>query len=326
MDSVVDAKAYQRAINRLEAGASFCGCGRFLRSIDEIGRQEIYAHFESERLNRKYNDILKIYYTEGGENWNQTLFLYFFSYLGDPKNKRNYMRVAKRVSYNALLKERNNPMRVEALLLGASGLLKDYGDDLYTLSLKREAEYLMRKYSITPLNSKDWNLFRINPVNNPVLRLAQAASLFTHNELLLDKVLGCRCIEDIEDIFSVEASEYWLTHYVPAKISSSEVKRLGRDKCNILGINVVVMIQYAYGCYTSSDMLVERAQNLIQDLNPEFNRLVNRWRTYGIIPKTAFESQALIQLSNEYCAERRCRDCYVGARAMRDFSWLDYDE
>ncbi|MFI3285613.1 MAG: DUF2851 family protein [Rikenellaceae bacterium] len=321
-----EAKEKKRAINRLEAGASFCGCGRYLKSIGEINRQEIYSHFESERLERKYNDILKIYYTEAGENWNQTLYIYFFSYIGDPKNKEVYKKLAKIVSYNAILRERSNPTRVEALLLGASGLLKDYGDDNYTLHIKKEAEYLMRKYNITPLCSADWKLYRLNPLNSPVLRLAQAASLFIRHELLLDKVLACRCIDDVEEVFSVEASEYWLTHYVPTKISSSEVKRIGRDKCNILGINVVVMVQYAYGSYTASDTLVDRAHNLIQDLNPEYNSIITRWRNYGITPKTAFESQALLQLANEYCAGRRCSECYVGARAMRDFSWLDYDD
>ncbi|MFI3333204.1 MAG: DUF2851 family protein [Rikenellaceae bacterium] len=324
--SGVETKERQRAINRLEAGASYCGCGRYLRYIDEIGRQEIYAHYEFERLERKYNDILKIYYTEAGENWNQTLYIYLFSYIGDPANKKIYKHLAKMVSYNSILRERSNPMRVEALLLGASGLLKDYGDDLYTLTIKREAEYLMRKYNITPLSSRDWNLYRVKPINHPVLRLAQIATLFVHNELLLDKVLACRCIEDIEEIFSVVASDYWSTHYIPSKVSDVEVKRLGREKCNILGINVVVMIQYAYGSYTSSDKLIDQAQNLIQDLKPEYNMIVNRWRNYGITPKTAFESQALIQIANEHCAPRKCRECYLGARAIEDFSWLDQEE
>ncbi len=322
----VDTAEDQRALNRLEAGASVCGCGRFLRYIDEIARQEIYAHYEFERLERKFNDILKIYYTEAGENWNQTLYIYLFSYIGDPRNKKNYKHLSKMVSYNAILRERSNPMRVEALLLGASGLLKDYGDDHYTLTIKREAEYLMRKYNIIPLSSSDWNLHRVQPFNHPVLRLAQVASIFVRHELLFDKVLSCRCIEDIEELFSVEASDYWHTHYVPSKQSSPEIKRLGREKCNILGINLVVMIQYAYGSYTSSDKLVDQAQNLIQDLKPEYNWIVNGWRKYGITPKTAFEGQALIQLASEYCQKQRCRECYVGTRAVRDFGWLDQEE
>ncbi len=319
-------KQEQRAYKKLLSGSSYCGCGRYLKTIDEISRQEIYTHFEFERLRDKHEDIIKYYRNEARENWNQTLFAYFFKYVGDKRNKEAYMTLAKRVGYNAILRERLNPMRVEALLLGASGLLKDYNDDLYTLSIKREAEYLMRKYEITPLPSSVWKIQKQYPQNHPALRLAQAATLFTRHELFLDKILACRCVEDIEEIFMVEASDYWTTHYVPSKISDREVKRLGSIKCNILGINVVVMIQFAYGSYTMDDNLVDRAQNLIQDLKAESNKYINCWRDYGIRPKTAFEGQALIQISEKYCSEARCKECYIGERAIKNMNWLDEEE
>ncbi|MFI3323369.1 MAG: DUF2851 family protein [Rikenellaceae bacterium] len=319
-------KQDSRAYNRLLAGSSYYGCGRYLKWIKEIERQEVYSYFEFERLESKYHDIMEYYRTEAGENWNQTIFGYFFKYLGDPRNKHAYMSLAKRIGYNSILRERSNPMRVEALLLGASGLLKDYGDDLYTLTIKREAEYLMRKYDITPLNASDWNLGRVHPKNNPVLRLAQAATLFTRNDLLLDKILACRCPADIEEIFLVEASEYWTTHYVPSRVSVNEVKRLGYDKCNILGINLVVMLQFAYGSYLSNDLLIDQAQNLIQDLKPEKNYIVDGWRKFGLRPKTAFEGQALIQIGAEYCARSRCKECYLGARAVKNLAWLEFKE
>ncbi len=319
-------KMEQRAYKKLLVGSSYYGCGRYLKSRNEIERQEIYTHFEFERLSDKYKDIIDFYHGEARENWNQTLFSYFFKYVGDKRNKEAYMTLAKRVGYNAILRERLDPLRVEALLLGASGLLKDYNDDLYTLSIKREAEYLMRKYEITPLSSRAWKIQKQFPQNHPVLRLAQAATLFTKHELFLDKILACRCLEDIEEIFMVEASDYWTTHYVPSKVTPSEVKRLGGMKCNILGINLVVMIQFAYGSYTMNDDLVDQAQNLIQDLKAESNIFINCWRDYGIRPKTAFEGQALIQISEKYCSEARCRECYIGARAIKDMSWIDDDD
>ncbi|MFI3316823.1 MAG: DUF2851 family protein [Rikenellaceae bacterium] len=320
-------KVDKRALNRLIAGSPYLGCGRYLKSIEEIHRQEIYSHYEFERLDGKYQAIMDLYRNQAGTNWNQTLFNYFFKYLGDKANCEAYMLLANRVGYNAILRERLNPLRLEALLLGASGLLKDYREDPYTEALRTEAEYLMRKYNITPLSSKSWILRRHMPLNNPVLRLAQAATLFSQNELLFDKVIACRCLEDIEDIFMVEASDYWTDHYVPSKVSDkSDVKRLGSSKCNILGINLVVMLQYAYGAYLSDDALIEQAHNLLQDLKPEENRYTKAWRKYGIRPKSAFESQALIQIAEKHCAQSNCKGCYLGARAMEDFSWLDTEE
>ncbi len=316
----------QRAYKRLLAGSSYCGCGRYLKYINELNRQDIYSHYEFERLQSKYNDIADFYKNEAEQNWNQTLFAYLFKYLGDKQNQKAYLTLAKRVSYNTILKERLNPLHIEALLLGASGLLKEYNDDLYTLEIKREAEYMMRKHKITPLKSSDWRLSKQRPQNNPVLRLAQIATLFTKYDLFFDKILECRCAEDIEEIFMVEASSYWTSHYIPSRVSADEVKRIGSEKCNILGINVVVMLQYAYGSYTLNDNLIDQAQNLIQDLKPESNRYINQWRKFGIRPKSAFEGQALIQLGEKYCQEARCRECYLGARAVRDLSWLSEEE
>ncbi len=316
-------KDNKSAIHRIKKRARYFICGRYLASLDEINRQEIYIHFETERLERKYNDVKQCYLTEAGESWHQTLFSYFFQYLGDPVNKKLYKRVAQLVGYNAVLRERATPKVLEALLLGASGLLKDYHEDHYTIELKHNAEHMMHKYNITPLSSRDWNLHKVQPKNHPVLRLAQAAAFFARYELFFDLLIDCRCIQDVEALFSVEASEYWTTHYVPAQFSSKSVKRLGSDKCNILGINLVVMIQYAYGTYTSDEVLLERAQNLIEDLKPETNWIVNRWRNYGIKVTSAFESQALIQIGSEYCTKDRCADCLLGARACENLDWLD---
>ncbi len=312
----------KRALNRLMAGAPSYGCGSYLRQIGELHRWEIYTHLEYERLNRKYQDIKRLY-AETGQNWNQTLFMQFFQVLGDDKNKRTFRKLAERVSYNNILRERNNLMRVEALLLGASGLLESYYDDHYTLDLKREASYLMRKYNIEPLKASDWVVSRNRPKNHPIIRIAQAAILFSKYDLLLDKVLACKCYTDVEHIFGVEASEYWTTHHIPAKQSDEDVKRIGFVKCNSIAINLVVMIQYAYSHYTLNEELRDQAQNLLEDLDAESNRYITKWKSHGIKPKSAFETQALIQLSTEYCELCNCATCYVGDRASRDLSWLD---
>ncbi len=310
-------------IERLIKGAPYCICGRYLHSIPGVELQSIYNHFEYERLETKYREIQGTYYNEADENWNQTLFIHIFQSLGDMQNKQVYRRLAQSVGYNSLLRLSDKPAEMEALLIGASGLLQDYAEDDYTKRLQKDAEYLLHKFQIKPLSRRDWNLYRINPHNHPVLRLSQAVKLFLRNGFFLDKVLACCTLEDIENLFMVEASEYWTTHYTPKNISPAEVKRIGRQKCNIIGINFVVMLQYAYGSYVGDDAIVERSHNLLQDLKPELNFYTKCWRDYGIRPQTAYEGQALLQIAREYCAKSRCRECRVGALAQRDMSWLD---
>ncbi len=309
-------------IDRLIKGAPYCICGRFLKSLTEVERQSIYNHYEYERLSAKYNEIMKTYYGDAVQNWNQVLFIHLFQSLGDVRNKQVYRSLARAVGYNAVLREHDSLEHLEALLLGTSGLLQEFSNDSYIISMKREAEYQLKKFNIKPLVRRDWNLSRINPCNHPVLRLSQAAALFLHNDFFLDKVLACTSLEDVENIFKVEASDYWTTHYTPRNATPASVKRIGSEKCNIIGINLVVMIQFAYGTYIGDDSLVERSHNLLQDLKAETNTFTRCWRDYGIRPQTAYEGQALLQIAREYCAKSRCRECYLGSMAQRDMSWL----
>ena len=42
------------------------------------------------------------------------------------------------------------------------------------------------------------------------------------------------------------------------------------------------------------------------------------WHDAGLTPRSAFESQALLQLATEYCAAKRCAECPVGRRILNN--------
>jgi hypothetical protein len=46
------------------------------------------------------------------------------------------------------------------------------------------------------------------------------------------------------------------------------------------------------------------------------NTITEEWKTAGIGPESAFYSQALIQLRNDYCKKRRCLDCRIGSKLI----------
>lgn len=60
------------------------------------------------------------------------------------------------------------------------------------------------------------------------------------------------------------------------------------------------------------DALQERAVELLEGIAPEHNTYTMPWIKLGIIPDNAFFSQALIQLSREYCEKKRCACCNIG--------------
>ena len=306
-------------LNRLQAGAGTYACGGYLAGLGSLQRSEICTALLFSRLERKMRmvDALR---EEASENWNQTFYLLYFRTLGDRRNQEAYLSLARRVPYKVVLRERLAPRAVEAMFFGASGLLTLYPHDAYTLDLARDFEYLAAKYDIEPLDAGVWELDEIRPANHPVLRLAQAAEFFIQDEFVMERAMSCRTEEDIRRLFCIEASDYWRTHHIPGIASDEHPKRLGAFKANIIGINLVSVLQFAYGSYTGSERLRDSALTLLERLPAEDNRYMRAWQAAGVRPRNAFESQALLQLATEYCAARRCAECPVGRRIAKSLA------
>lgn len=306
-------------LNRLEAGAEAYACGGWLAGQTALQRSEIYTALLFDRLQRKIHTVEALH-READENWNQTFYLMYFRTLGDRQNQEAYLTLARRVPYAVVLRERLVPHAVEAMLFSASGLLELYRHDTYTLDLRRNAEYLSAKYNIEPMEAGDWQLSDIRPANHPVLRLAQAAEFFTQDEFVMDRTMSCRTEGDIRQLFCIEASSYWRTHHIPGAESDESPKRIGTFKANIIGINLVAVLQFAYGSYTGREQLRDSALTLLERLPAEDNRYMRGWRAAGATPRNAFESQALLQLVTEYCATKRCAQCPVGRRIVKSLA------
>ena len=292
--------AEQELLERLAAGAGVCACGERLAALDPLQRHEIYTQLLFDRLERKMR-LVETLRREAGDNWNQTFYLLYFRTLGDRQNQEAYLKLARLVPYKAVLRERLAPRAVEAMLFGASGLLELYRHDDYTFDLRRSFEHLAAKYEIEPMHPDEWALSGIRPANHPVLRLAQAAAFFAQDEFVMGRAMACRTEGDIRRLFCIEASDYWRTHYVPGAASDEQPKRLGVFKANIIGINLVAILQFAYGSYTANESLRENALALLEKLPAEENRYIRAWCGGGLCPASAFETQALLQLATEYC-------------------------
>lgn len=305
-----------RILERLRNTAASGGCGGFLAGLDELQRSEICTALIFDRLKRKMEmvDRLRI---EADDNWNQTFYLLYFRTLGDRQNQQAYLELARRVPYKAVLRERLAPLAVEAMLFGASGLLELYDDDEHTLTLRDRFAHLAVKYGIRPMNASEWVLTEIRPANHPVLRLAQAAEFFTRDEFVMGRTMGCRNEEMIRELFCIEASPYWRTHHIPGVVSDESPKRIGAFKANIIGINLVAVLQFAYAAYTGNEALRDNALSLLERLHAGDNRYTRIWKGHGVRIRSAFDSQALLQLSTEYCDRGRCEACPVGRRILR---------
>ena len=172
------------ALERLQAGACKYACGGYLTGLEPLARHEVCTALVFDRLGRKMRMVGELH-AAAGENWNETFYRLYFRTLGDRLNLRAYLRLAGLVPYKAILRERLTPHAVEALLLGASGLLALCPDDEYTSDLRATFAHLSAKYGIDAMQPGEWTLDGLRPANHPVLRLAQAAAFFAQDQFVM---------------------------------------------------------------------------------------------------------------------------------------------
>ena len=127
---------------------------------------------------------------------------------------------------------------------------------------------------------------RTRPQNFPHVRILQWAQLYQRDSIRLSNLLDARDISSLQDCFVM--------------------KGLTKNTINLLLINTVVPVLYAYGRYHNEEPYEERAFSLLEQLKAEDNYIMRQWRDCGIKVDTAADSQALIQLKKEYCDHKDC--------------------
>lgn len=314
IDSVV-----RMAWGALCEGASSAGCARHLREMPDWERINLLDRLRVERLERKCGDLNAIY-ASVDKSWNEAAHILMAICWGKSTNKGQLEELARRVRYSVVSRERGDIEQVEALLLGTSGLLDLYDDDACIRRLRVHFDHMRNKYSLTTMAPQAWRLTDINPSNHPVLRIAQLASLLAGRAFLFDDLVACRTVEDVQKIFrGVEASAYWSTHFIPGHSTDTRPKRVGGETANTLGINLVVTLMFAYGQWLGDEKLKDAAGALLEKIGPESNGIVGAWRAGGVHLESAADTQAILQLHNEYCLRRRCADCPVGRKVIKTF-------
>lgn len=294
-------------------GSEAFGCAEYFASMKLISRYEILTRLTIERLERKYNDFLKIYH-EVDCNWNEAFYIMLFRTMstGVDQNRGAYMKLARTVPYSVLCRVRESSLSVEALLLGGAGLLEARYVDDYTIELQREFAHLSRRFGITPMWPREWVLSGRNPNNHPVVRLVELAALLASEEFLFSRLVECRTPDDIRAILSAQASDYWTTHFLPGRTGGNTLKQMGSMMMDIIGINLVAPMMFTYGQTSYTEELKDRAVAILEMTPAESNRYIRKWASHGLTVENAFFSQGLIQLSVEYCEKKRCAECNIG--------------
>lgn len=274
----------------------------------------IWEHWQErlyfERLEHKTRRIQELLKTSQGD-WEQVLFVMLSRNFGTKINGEAFQSLAQHIDFNVVRKCAQEPFRLEALLLGIGGLIGEENVDSYALQLQAEYEFVTHKFEIPLEGMLPVQFYRLRPVNFPTIRLSQLASLYHTVPGLFQLVMKENNLEKLYTIFNVSASSYWDTHFNFGKSQKKRTKRLTKSFIDLLLINTIIPLKFAYHRHLGKEHQ-EDILELIQQIKPEKNTIIQKYDMLKPKAVSAMQSQALIQLKGEYCAKHQCLRCGVG--------------
>lgn len=273
-----------------------------------------------ERLQAKSGAIRKIF-AETGNDWDETFYRMLTRYFGFRVNTEPFEMLASALPFRIICKHADNRFQIEALLFGTSGLL-DEGlfsealSDKYYRDLIKEYRILSAKYQLRPIHGWLWKFSRLRPVNFPTVRISQLSALLSVAGGLFSKTLEASDIRQLKELFGSKASSYWDDHYVFGKKSRTISKSTGLLATDIFLINAVIPVIFTYGQLHDRYEICEKSLTFLEEIAPETNSVIMDWKSAGIETESAFYTQALLQLTDEYCRKRRCLECRIGCKLI----------
>ncbi|GAB3928289.1 DUF2851 family protein [Larkinella terrae] len=299
-----------------ESGAIPCA-GR-VAAVEPFRRTAMFDMTLLQRLERKASGVMTLFH-RADQDWEETTYQLLATAFGFQVNAEPFGQLSRQVPLKVLHKHRDNPLQLEALLFGTAGLLTSEEPDEYETILLREYRFLATKYQLTDrkLPAYSWKWSKLRPANFPTLRLAQFVKLLTSANSIFSYLIETGDSAVLLRYLQVTPTAYWQAHYRFGKSSEKVLATLGQTAAENLIINAVVPLLTAYSHHRDLPEYRDRAVDLLEQLAAENNRVTRIWQQLKIPIRTAFDSQASIELYRNYCQMKKCLSCQIGVSLVK---------
>lgn len=294
---------------------TFIPCVKSVSEVKEITWLSWKERLLAERLTRKSSIVFK-FLEENNAHWEESFWWMLARNFGMKVNTEAFESMARSISVNVLAKHKNQIHQLEAILFGQSGLLKENFKEDYPRLLQREYQFLKKKYDLKSIHGQV-HFLRMRPGNFPTIRLSQLAALIQNSAHLFSKVLEIEKISGVKKLFDVTANDYWHYHYKFDEASSFKKKTIGNDMIENVIINTIVPVLFAYGLYHKEEKYKNKAILWLEELSAEVNSITKGFSNLKLPNKSAFDSQAFIELKTQYCDHKRCLQCAIGNALLK---------
>ncbi|QTE38400.1 DUF2851 family protein [Mucilaginibacter gossypii] len=317
LQSRISEALYNKYHKLVFGNQSFIPCENGIATVDGLTMQNWLTRVLVERMEKRSANVVAALALNKGD-WEETFYQFLAANFGFKVNALPFELMAKSLPQLILAKNKNSPMQIEALIFGQAGFLEGEFKDDYPLKLQKEYEYLRKKYNLKPIESHLWKFMRLRPQNFPTIRLAQFSALIVQSNHLLSKILEIKEVKALRSLFTeIKVNDYWEDHYRFDVQSKPSSKNMGDGSVDILLLNTMALFLFSYGKQHQQQYYISRSLKLLENLPAEKNNIIADFVNLGVKIETSFESQALLELKNNYCNYKKCLQCGVGNKILK---------
>lgn len=298
-------------------------CSLILPGLSALTVHSWLSALQVERLEEKTRLIAQRV-EELEKDWERALFVTLARNFGFGKNGDVFELWAKSIPLSAIGKHRDNLFQIEAIFLGQAGMLasseaKDKEAETMLNAYRKEYSFLRHKFSLKPIAGHLWSFGGTRPPNFPTIRIMQLAMLYHLAQCNLSRLMEAESIDEVEKLMHTHVSGFWQHHYTFSgeRNGKNTPKELSEKYLDILVINTIIPMLFAYGRHKHDEQLTDRALTLMQELKPENNSIITQWKAAGVDCMNAGDSQAILQLHQRYCMNSNCLRCRFGNEYIR---------
>ena len=276
-------------------------CHRIIPSIPAMKSHMWMDALLTERMKERAQKVQDRVDRLNGD-WEQATFVTLCRNFGFGLNGDTFERWAMMIPMKSVGKHRDNLFQVEAIFLGMAGLIDDAaqtkGTDMAE-KWKHEFTFLSQKFRLpAPMKASEWKFLRTRPKNFPHIRILQISELYHSGKAQMSALIEAKDIKEMHTLLSVGGTS--------------------AKSRNLIIINTIVPLLYAYGIHRADENLIRKAIALLEELPAEDNYILRQWKACGLNVDTAADSQALIQLKREYCDRKDCLRCRFAYEYLKD--------
>lgn len=264
-------------------------CEDSIHSIDSIYLKAMIHRAFIERINRKVDQVL--YLSDQTDNQSM-LYTFIAKAFGTKINEVPFELLANRLPLSLL--KRLNSTKQRQLLLHVSGLYDEILDETTTPLLASR------------IQPELWKHKGLRPSSFPEKRVMQFTNF----------VASCD-FELLAEYYTPKES-YEYIKMLSKKKQVKDEYQISENLIDLLFINAFFPFYWYKSQIDSNEKLQNHVIEVMEAIKPESNFVLKKWNKIGISAANSYESQALIELYNEYCNQKKCLKCQVGIKILKE--------